>query len=125
MLYVVSQKIAYDKLKPNFLAISLKNDIEKFLATSKTTLQTKIVEHLFEQQTQLSKIPTEGIISAKSSLNSEIFAKIMCTLGLSAEQYESDYKLIDEVLLNMRNYIAHGVIYALSNLLITRFLGDG
>ena len=32
----------------------------------------------------------------------------MCTLGLSTEQYESDYKLIDEVLLNMRNHIAHG-----------------
>lgn len=108
LLYVASQKVTYDRLKPNFLAITLKSDIEQFSVTNKTTLQTKIVEHLFEERTHLSRIPTEGIISTKSNLNSEIFVEIMCTLGLSTDQYESDYKLIDEVLLNMRNHIAHG-----------------
>ena len=57
LLYVASQKVTYDRLKPNFLAITLKNDIEQFSVTNKTTLQTKIVEHLFDERTNLSGYP--------------------------------------------------------------------
>ena len=32
----------------------------------------------------------------------------MSAIGLSTEEYEEDYVLIDEVLLEMRNKIAHG-----------------
>lgn len=108
LLYVSNLKIPYKKLKPNFLAITLKNDIQKFEETNKTTLQTAIVIDLLKRNDESSKIPTEKIISTNSNLNSEIFTEIMCTIGLPTDDYESDYNLIDEVLLNMRNKIAHG-----------------
>lgn len=82
--------------------------LSQFEETNKTTLQTTIIDKIFEIQTEASKIPTENIISTNSNLNSAIFQEIMCTIGLKTDYYEQFYKLIDTVLLNMRNNIAHG-----------------
>lgn len=108
MVYVSNLKIPYDRLKPNFLAISLKNDLKQFEETNKATLQTEIVNKLLSRYNQSSRIPTENIISANSNLNSTTFTEIMGVIGLSTDEYEGDYVLIDEVLLEMRNKIAHG-----------------
>lgn len=108
LVYVSNLKIPYDRLKPNFLAISLKNDLKQFEETNKATLQTEIVNKLLSRYNQSSRIPTENIISANSNLNSTTFTEIMGVIGLSTDEYEGDYVLIDEVLLEMRNKIAHG-----------------
>lgn len=57
---------------------------------------------------QKANIPYEDIIKTKSNLNSSIFKEIMETIGLDYSQYEGNFKLLDEVLLKMRNEIAHG-----------------
>ena len=108
LVYVSSLKIPYNRLKPNFLAITLKNDIRHFDETQKVTLQKEIVNKLLCRYNQGSNIPTENIISANSNLNSTIFTEIMSAIGLPTDEYEKDYVLIDEVLLKMRNKIAHG-----------------
>ena len=108
LVFVSRQKIPYNELKSNFLAVSIKQDLAQFNETNKTTLQTAIVENVFKRNSEQSKIPTENIISTNSNLNSTIFEEIMCTIGLKTTYYRQYYKLIDEVLLNMRNSIAHG-----------------
>ena len=67
-----------------------------------------IIESIFNLSNEPSQIPTENVISTNSNLNSTIFKEIMCTIGLKTDFYEQSYKMIDEVLLNMRNNIAHG-----------------
>lgn len=108
LVYVSSQKIKYDNLKPNFFALSLKRELTKFGDTKKTSTYTKFIEQFCEQRTKISRIPTEGVIDTKSNLNSDVFVEIMSTIGLDKSNYENDFNLIDEVLLNMRNHIAHG-----------------
>lgn len=108
LVYVSSQKIKYDNLKPNFFALSLKRELTKFGDTKKTSTHTKFIEKFCEQRTKISRIPTEGVIDTKSNLNSDVFVEIMSTIGLDKSNYENDFNLIDEVLLNMRNHIAHG-----------------
>ena len=88
--------------------LAIKQKLLQFEETNKTTLQTIILDNIFEIYNKTSQIPTENIISASSNLNSEIFKEIMCTIGLKTDYYEQFYKLIDTVLLNMRNNIAHG-----------------
>lgn len=95
LVYVSSLKIPYNRLKPNFLAITLKNDIRHFDETQKVTLQTEIVNKLLCRYNQGSNIPTENIISANSNLNSTIFTEIMSAIGLPTDEYEKDYVLID------------------------------
>ena len=59
-------------------------------------------------ENQRARIPYEDVIKTKSNLNSEVFMEIMETLGLDHSFYEGNFKLLDEVLLKMRNEIAHG-----------------
>lgn len=106
--YVSSLKRTYNVLKPNFLAITMRSELISFKNTSKTTLQTEIVNRILNNEKIESKIPTEGIINTYSNLNSEVFQEILSTIGLPCDKYEGSYKMIDEILLKKRNIIAHG-----------------
>ena len=106
--YVAMLGLPYGQLKPNFLAITLKNDLKSFDLSNKTTIHTAIVAEIIQSCSVKSKIPVEGIVKTNSNLNSEIFIEIMATIGLDCTNYESSYKLIDAVLLEKRNKIAHG-----------------
>lgn len=106
--YISSLKLPYEKLTYNFFAISLRSEVDKFSVTSKASKQTKIVCDIFERFQEKSSIPTKGVIRTNSNLNSELFKEILHTVGFEIMEYESCFKLIDEVLLNMRNKIAHG-----------------
>lgn len=106
--YVAMLGLPYGQLKPNFLAISLKNELKTFEESNKTTIHTTIVTDIIQSCSIKSKIPVEGIVKTNSNLNSEIFTEIMATIGLNCAAYESSYKLIDTILLEKRNRIAHG-----------------
>ena len=106
--YVAMLGLPYGQLKPNFLAITLKNDLKSFELSNKTTIHTTVVAEIIQSDSVKSKIPIEGIVKTNSNLNSEIFVEIMATIGLDCTDYESSYKLIDTVLLEKRNKIAHG-----------------
>lgn len=106
--YVSSLGLPYGQLKANFLAVSLKYDLQSFEESNKTTLHTTIINGVISSDGVKSNIPVEGIIKTNSNLNSDIFMEIMATIGLDCKDYESSYKLIDAVLLNKRNMIAHG-----------------
>ena len=106
--YVAMQSHSYGQLKPNFLAIAIKNNLRQFEDSNKTTIHTSVVSDVLALQSAKTKIPTEGIIKTDSNLKSDIFIEIMATIGLPSEEYETSYKLIDSVLLEKRNKIAHG-----------------
>lgn len=108
LCFVAYQKLPYKLLKRNFLALSAKKEVHQFDSTNKATLHNKILNDLFEKNEQRSNIPYENVINTASNLNSEVFTEIMTTIGLNFSQYESSFALINEVLLNMRNHIAHG-----------------
>lgn len=106
--YVAMLGLPYGQLKPNFLAVALKNKVKLIDESNKTTIHTTIVSDIISSQGIKSKIPFDGVIKTNSNLNSEIFIEIMATIGLDCSQYEGSYKLIDAVLLEKRNKIAHG-----------------
>lgn len=119
--YVSVLGISYGNLKPNFLAIALKNELKSFEESNKTTIHTTIVTDIINKQDIKSKISVEGIIKTNSNLNSDIFVEIMATIGLPCTDYESSYKLIDTVLLKKRNMIAHGERLEILDLDETRY----
>ena len=106
--YVSVLRLPYGQLKPNFLAISIKNGLTSFQESNKTTIHTKLVTDILESNHVTSALPTGGIIKTGSNLNSYVFIQIMATIGLDCSPYEGAYLLIDSVLLDKRNRIAHG-----------------
>ena len=55
-----------------------------------------------------ARIPYVDVIKTGSNLNSSVFTEIMETIGLDYSEYEPGFVMIDDVLLKMRNEIAHG-----------------
>jgi len=108
LCFVSCKKIPYKNLKKNFLAISINKELTEYKESNKATLHNRIINMLFDKMEEPSRIPYENVINANSNLNSVIFEEIMSTIGLDTTEYEGSYTLIDEVLLNMRNRIAHG-----------------
>lgn len=106
--YVSFQNLTYGELKTNFLAISIKEELKMFDSSNKATIHNQIVSRIKKKQNEKSKIPYENIIKTNSNLNSLIFVEIMETIGLDYSQYQTSFNMIDEVLLKMRNEIAHG-----------------
>lgn len=108
LTYVSAQKLYYRELKNNFWSIAVKYDLMTFDETRKSSRHNVIVKDIRGMADQRSNVPCENIIKTKSNLNSDIFIEIMETIGLDYSQYETNFRLLDEVLLKMRNEIAHG-----------------
>lgn len=108
LCFISYQKYLYKDLKPNFLAISIKKEFERFQDTKKTSLHTEIINKVFEIQSQESKIPYDKVIKTDSNLKSDVFKEIMASLALEIDEFELSFALIDENLLRMRNFICHG-----------------
>ena len=106
--YVSLQRLYYRDLKNNFWSIAIKSDLISFDETRKSSRHNLIVSKIRTMENQRSNVPYEDIIKTKSNLNSDVFIEIMETIGLDYFPYEGNFKLLDEVLLKMRNEIAHG-----------------
>jgi len=108
LCYVAMQNLKYGELKDNFLALSIKDALKQFEETKKASIHNRIIKCVKDKENEKAEIPYKNIISTNSNLNSQIFIEIMETIGLDYAQYETSFNLLDEVLLKMRNEIAHG-----------------
>lgn len=108
LCFISYQNYNYSELKQNFLALAMKEDLKTFDTTNKASLHNKIVNDIRSNAGKKANIPYEGIVKTGSNLKSEVFIEIMETIGLDYADYEPDFMLLDEVLLKMRNEIAHG-----------------
>ena len=108
LCFISYQNYNYSELKQNFMALAMKEDLKTFDTTNKASLHNKIVNDIRCNDGKKAKIPYEGIVKTGSNLKSEVFIEIMETIGLNYKEYEPDFKLLDDVLLKMRNEIAHG-----------------
>lgn len=108
LCYVSFQNCRYDELKCNFMALSINKEIKLFKESKKASIHNQVVNKIRTEGSYKAKIPYEDVIKTGSNLNSEVFIEIMETIGLDYAEYEPSFVMIDEVLLKMRNEIAHG-----------------
>ena len=105
--YVSRQKLTYEELSINFVAIAMKTKLNEATETNKATIFTEVTKFLLTQGNSCSFIPYKDIIST-SNLSSSILHEIVCVLGLDYSFYQSKQVIIDEQLRGRRNMIAHG-----------------
>ena len=106
--FVSRQKLTYEELAINFVAIAMKTELDKAQSTNKSTIHTEVIAFILTQSNQRSSIPYKEIVSTNSNLSSTVLQEITCLLGLDYSSYKSKDKIIDEKLLDRRNKIAHG-----------------
>jgi MAE_28990/MAE_18760-like HEPN len=112
--FVSMQRMRYDELSPNFIAISVKGKLNEAAGANKASVHTKVVEFFLNNLSDRCTIPFKTVVNTKANLSSTVLQNILAMLGLDYTFYETKEKLIDEKLLASRNTIAHG-----SYLLIT------
>lgn len=108
LTYLKSLRLQYDELTENIIAFSLKNSLNEFEHTNKSTIHCQIIDFLLNKLNQRANVPNDNIIKTGSNLNSSILKEILTTIGLDYSNYELKNHLIDTVLLKNRNSIAHG-----------------
>lgn len=108
--HVFTQDRQYRELKLNFIAAAIKGKALKWMKSEKVSLHTQYLTHFSNLlDAPLHKLSAD-VIKTNSNLNSETLAEILTTIGIDETKFEVDYKLIDSVLVKIRNDIAHGEI---------------
>jgi MAE_28990/MAE_18760-like HEPN len=106
--YIAMQRLRYNELSSNFVALSFKTKLSQVNETNKATIFTEAVDFIRSQLDERSAVPYKEVVKTGSNLSSSIFREITCMLGLNYSFYETKQVLIDEKLLAKRNSIAHG-----------------
>lgn len=117
--YLSQKKYTYEELGENYVALALKGQFAICMQTKKTSLHTKLVDMLINNLSDCATIPYENVIKTNSNLKWEVFKEILDTLGFDDSFYETKEKLIDQTLVDNRNYVAHGQITSIDK---TEFL---
>ncbi|NJL61006.1 MAG: hypothetical protein HC903_03175 [Methylacidiphilales bacterium] len=106
--FVSRQKLTYDELAINFVAVAMKFKLKEASETNKATIFTEVANFMLTQASQKTSLPFEDVISTGSNLSSDILREIVCILGLDYSFYKTKEVIINEQLLKRRNGIAHG-----------------
>ncbi len=106
--FVARQKLTYDELAINFVAVAMKFKLNEASETNKATVFTEVANFMLTQTNQKISIPYEDVVSTASNLSSSILREIVCLSGLDYSFYETKEVIINEQLLKRRNGIAHG-----------------
>lgn len=122
--YIKAQRLNYNELSENIIALSLKYNLKDFELTNKSTIHCQIVDFLLNNLNQRATIPDNDIIKTGSNLNSNILKEILTTVGLDYKEYELKNNLLDSVLLKNRNSIAHGEYLELNELNYNELYSD-
>ena len=107
--FVSRQRVPYKDLKTNFVAIASYNSIRQAASSGKNFLYSQVVDFLFHNSAERSRIPFAGVIDTESNLKSEVLENIVFTIGLDSDcSFKTKHVFIDRELLKRRNRIAHG-----------------
>ena len=116
LTYIKFQRLTYNELSENLIALSLKQNLTSFEQTNKSTIHCQIVDFILNKLDERASIPNNNVIKTGSNLNSNILIEILTTVGIDYTDYELKNNLIDSILLKNRNSIAHGEYVELDEL---------
>jgi hypothetical protein len=111
--YLKQLNLKYKDLTDNFITLSMKKKIKDCSTSNKTVTYLQVVHVLVNELGEVADIPYKNAIDTTSNLNYEIFSDIIFTLGLNLNYYSTKKNLIDTMLLESRNKIAHGERYCI------------
>jgi hypothetical protein len=102
------QRLRYEQLAPNFLALSIRGKLHSAGASNKVHAHIELIEFFLGHLGEQSFFPYREGLSTRSNLSSSVLREITETLGLDFNGFATKAILIDERLVDARNTIAHG-----------------
>jgi MAE_28990/MAE_18760-like HEPN len=87
--YVAMQKLRYEQLSNNFLAIAMKSRLNAAKDTNKASLYIPVCDFFISDLNQRSHLPYKDVISTASNLSSEVLKEITHCLGIDFSPYST------------------------------------
>ncbi|MFZ3017294.1 MAG: MAE_28990/MAE_18760 family HEPN-like nuclease [Gallionella sp.] len=106
--YIAEQRCINADLSPNILSISLRKQLNSAKNAKSHSATVELVEFFSTKMQSRARLTTKGVVDTASNLSSSVLFEILWTLGIDKAEYQTKKILIDERLVNQRNYIAHG-----------------
>ncbi len=106
--YIGQRRLPYQQLSNNFIAIRLRQIVNKVSIHNKVSECMDIVEFLLNGLNERCSTLIKNTVNTQSNLSSKIFKEIICTLNFDYSLYATKEHMIDEQLVYRRNNIAHG-----------------
>jgi len=107
--FVSFQRLRYQDLAPNFIALSARRLFRSASQTDKLQAHVDLAKFFMNDLGSRSTVPYKDAVNTRSNLSSQVLREILFTLGFDWTVYATKEKVIDEHLLEFRNTIAHGV----------------
>lgn len=105
--FVINQRLKFDELTDPFKAAILQRALVGQEAIQNIEKYIDLLPKLFSDISN-SKIPRRYEVNTKSNLTSKVLREITISLGLDYTEYKTKEKIIDKMLVDLRNKIAHG-----------------
>ncbi|MFD4928419.1 MAE_28990/MAE_18760 family HEPN-like nuclease [Peribacillus butanolivorans] len=109
--FLNNQKLLCSQMKDNFFVTSLKGNIIDISKSKKTSKHYELFNKIADSSTVTFKVNVDSnekpIIETFSNLKWEFFEEILFIVGLETFD-QTNHQIIDSILLDRRNKIAHG-----------------
>ena len=106
--FVCSQRLTYEELSFNFVAIAMKAKLNDATSTNKASVYNDVAQFLISKLGERISISTSGVIRTGSNLSFGVLEEVLTCLGIDSTPYQTKSQLIDQRLLGTRNRVAHG-----------------
>ncbi|WP_019894847.1 MAE_28990/MAE_18760 family HEPN-like nuclease [Hydrogenovibrio halophilus] len=106
--FINGQSLKYRELVSCFIVFGLKKKINDLSKSKQSKVSIETIEFLLNELGETAKLKADSAIRTEFNLSSKVFVNILKSINIDTEKYEARFNLIDESLLNRRNYIAHG-----------------
>lgn len=108
LTYVSSQNLVYGDLASCFVVFGAKKHVMSIVESRKSAINIEVVEFFRKSTATQANLALSNAVNTESNLSSTVFENIALSLGVALGQYTPYANLIDKVLLDRRNKIAHG-----------------
>ncbi len=105
--FVFLQRLILNELRENFIAISLRKNLNSLIDSKKISLQIETIKFIKRKLSERAILPS-SVPFKTSNLNFDVFSEYCLLLGLDITKFELKKNFINIKLVENRHKIAHG-----------------
>lgn len=106
--YVAHCRIAYENIRPNFIALSLVARVEQLRDAKRSAFIVELVTDLLTRTVSTEAFSWTEELDTRSNLDSNVLRELLLLIGIDHSPYVIHQKFLDHNLVGLRNQVAHG-----------------
>jgi hypothetical protein len=112
--FVAARRMRFKELQYGFSLVPLRSDFDRLSSGKLSKMdQISLIQRTDEMEHHTFRGNFKKLIETRSNLSYDVLREILGVLGIDAAEFESEADFIDRILLERRNFIAHGATVSL------------